>query len=83
MELPPGSDRRLRLVKIASKQETKTMSTMMIYIIIIAVSLLLIIGFLASANEFKKMDKHPEDYRHRWPLMEGSPEEQRRKHYNQ
>ena len=54
MELPPGSDRRLRLVKIASKQETKTMSTMMIYIIIIAVSLLLIIGFLASANEFKK-----------------------------
>ncbi|MCC5926369.1 MAG: hypothetical protein JJU41_07380 [Bacteroidetes bacterium] len=59
------------------------MSTLFIYLIILAAALLLIAGFIASAREFRKMEKNPESYRHRWPVMEGDPEEQRRKNYNQ
>lgn len=46
------------------------MSTLFIYIIIISAVVMLIIGFISSAREFKKMEEHPEDYRHRFPLME-------------
>lgn len=59
------------------------MSTLFIYIFIIAAVVMLIAGFIASAREFGKMDKDPESYRHRWPVMEGDPSEQRSKNYNQ
>lgn len=59
------------------------MSTMFIYIFIIAAVIMLVAGFITSAREFKKMEEDPESYRHRWPVMEGDPEEQRRKNYNQ
>jgi hypothetical protein len=59
------------------------MSTLFIYILIIGAALLLIAGFVASAYQFKKMDKDPESYRHRFPVIEGDPEEQRKNNYNQ